>query len=145
MTKLYQDSDLKLWIKKHEGLKLFPYKDTLGNWTIGWGRNLNNGIYLNEAELMFQNDLDFTITELEHYDWFNEAPVNVQKALVNMNFNLGITKLLTFKKMIDALSAKNWTQASIEALNSKWARQVGNRAKDIALMIREGNAATGTN
>ena len=39
-----------------------------------------------------------------------------------------------------ALTAKDYTKASIEALDSKWATQVGQRAKDVALMMRQGNA-----
>jgi len=62
----------------------------------------------------------------------------VKNALLNMCFNLGINRLLGFKKMVAALQEKNFTLAAKEALNSKWAEQVGERAKDIALMIRQG-------
>ena len=54
-----------------------------------------------------------------------------------MNFNLGINKLSQFHGMISALEAKNYTLAAQEALNSLWAKQVGDRAKQIAVMISE--------
>lgn len=57
---------------------------------------------------------------------------------MNMCFNLGISRLKGFKRMIVALEKKNYTVAAMEALDSKWSTQVGQRAKDIALMIREG-------
>lgn len=132
------DEQLEAWIKKCEGLKLETYVDTTGHLTVGWGRNLDNGIRLDEAELMFQNDLKQATQELKECPWFLDLPDGVQKALINMNFNLGIHKLSTFKKMIAALVDKNYTLAAIEALDSLWAKQVGERAKDIALMIRQG-------
>jgi lysozyme len=130
--------DLQQWIKTCEGLDLNSYVDTNGHLTIGWGRNLENGIRLNEAELMFQNDLQQAIRSLENFNWYNKQPTGVKNALINMNFNLGIHKLLGFKNMIMALEDLDYTKAAQEALNSKWASQVGTRAKDVALMIREG-------
>ena len=130
--------DLELWIKNCEGLDLHTYVDTNGHVTVGWGRNLENGIRLDEAELMFKNDLEQTISELQACDWFTIQPPGVRNALINMNFNLGITKLNGFKKMIAALQAKDYTTAALEALDSRWANQVHKRANDIAVMIRAG-------
>jgi lysozyme len=132
------DPQTQAWIKKCESLQFKPYTDTTGHLTIGWGRNLENGIRLDEAELMFQNDLAHAIHELEELSWYTIQPEHVKNALVNMNFNLGIPKLLKFRKMIEALKSRDYTNAAIEALDSLWARQVGQRAKDVALMIREG-------
>ncbi len=132
-------NELKLWIKKGESLKLKPYIDSTGKITIGWGRNIqDNGISVEEAQFMFNNDFYNAQQELQSFKWFTKQPENVQAALINMNFNLGITKLLGFKKMIAALDEGDYTNAALEALDSKWAIQIGQRAKDIALMIREG-------
>ncbi len=133
--------NLKEWIKHHEGLRLHPYTDTVGKITIGYGRNLqDNGISKAEAELLFQDDFQRCQNELGHFRWYNQSPEHIQNALINMCFNLGIYRLLGFKKMIAALIDKDYTQAAIEALNSKWAKQVGQRAKDVALMMRQGDA-----
>jgi lysozyme len=126
------------WIKHCEGLKTQTYIDSTGHITIGWGRNLSNGISLDEAELLFQNDFNRAVNELTQYTWYQIQPQSVKDALINMNFNLGIERLLSFKKMIKALSIKDYTNAAVEALDSTWANQVGQRARDIALMIREG-------
>ena len=126
------------WIKNYEGFQDHPYLDTRKHVNIGWGRNLENGISVDEAELMFQNDLNRSIKELEQYAWYQIQPQNVKNALINMNFNLGITKLIEFTHMITALINRDYTQAATEALNSDWAKEVGQRAKDIALMIRQG-------
>lgn len=132
------DATTQKWIKHYEGLDLHLYTDTTGHTTIGWGRNLDKGISLDEAELMFKNDLNEAVSELEAFYWFNELPPSVQNALVNMNFNLGITEFLTFSDMIHALIAKDYTKAAQAVLDSLWAKEVGQRAKDVALMIRQG-------
>jgi lysozyme len=87
---------------------------------------------------MFDNDFARAEAELKQYSWYLIQPQHIKDALMNMNFNMGITRLLGFRKMIAALIDKNYNKAAREALDSKWATQVGQRAKDIALMIRQG-------
>jgi len=130
---------LEQWLKKDEGFDKFPVKDTVGKWTLGHGRNIQDcGISADEAELMLKNDIKKCEQELSQYDWYNISPDNVKMALINMCF-MGIEKLLGFKKMIQALEQKNYTLASIECLNSQWAKQVGKgRSNEVAVMIREG-------
>jgi lysozyme len=65
-------------------------------------------------------------------------PPGVQNALINMCFNLGIDELCMFNAMIKFLEIKDYTNAAKAALESKWAKQVGQRAKDVALMISLG-------
>jgi lysozyme len=131
--------NLKNWIKFHEGCKLRPYKDTVNKITIGYGRNLqDNGISIQEAELLFDNDYNRCLKDLSQFDWYTDQPEHVQNALMNMCFNLGINKLLRFKRMIVALKEKDYTNAAIEALDSDWAKQVKSRARDVALMMRQG-------
>lgn len=133
-------TELKEWIKGHEKFKSYPYLDTTGHTTIGWGRNLDaKGISLEEGELMINNDINEVTNQLRSYSWYLTQPKNVQYALVNMCFNLGLAGLLGFRKMIRALIAKDYTAAAQEALNSKWAEQVGQRAKDVAVMLRSGD------
>jgi lysozyme len=133
------EEQLEAWIKKDEGLNLHYYIDTTGHGTIGWGRDIQDcGIRIDEAELMFQNDFKQTKQELEQHSWYTMQPQGVQFALINMNFNLGITKLLEFTGMINALEQKNYVLAAKMALDSLWAKQVHDRANQIALMIREG-------
>lgn len=131
--------DLKKWIKTHEGYDSHPYTDTVGKLTIGYGRNIeDNGISQAEGDFLFDNDFARCEKELAPFPWYVNQPQNIQYALMNMCFNLGIGRLLGFKKMIMALTAKDYTKAALEALDSKWANQVGDRAKDIAIMMKQG-------
>lgn len=118
---------------------LLPYTDTVDKLTIGYGRNLDdNGISQDEADYMFENDFKRCQDDLSKCSWYVNQPEGVQSALMNMCFNLGLPRLTGFKRMIAALEEKNYTLAAQEALDSKWATQVGKRAKDVAIMLREG-------
>jgi len=131
---------LKEWMKHDEGYKNIPYVCSEGKLTIGYGRNLQDrGISKEEAEFMLENDMKSTEKDLLTCQWYLDAPSSVKDALFNMCFNLGLPRLLGFKKMIQAIKDKDYTKASIEALDSRWAKQVHDRAKAIAVMIREGN------
>lgn len=128
---------LESWIKMHEGYSEKPYKDTKNKLTIGWGRNLEDrGISQDEANLMLSNDIKLCLRQLSDYDWYVQAIPDVKWALIDMCFNMGLPRLLGFKKMIAALKVKDYTKAAIEALDSKWAQDVPERAKDVAMMIR---------
>lgn len=121
-------------LERDEGVRLKPYLDTVGKTTIGVGRNLtDNGITAAEARVLLQNDLFRVANELDRVaPWWREMSQLRQNALVNMAFNLGLPRLLTFKKMMLALQNGNFETAWAEAMGSKWAAQVGERANRIA-------------
>jgi lysozyme len=127
-------------LKKHEGLRLKPYTDTVGKLTLGVGRNLEDkGITEQEALFMLNNDVDYFYNKLRSsIGWFwalNDARQNV---LVNMAFNLGVGGLLSFKKTLALIGEAKFEKAASEMLNSKWAKQVGYRAEELAEQMRTG-------
>ena len=129
------------WIKEHEGLRLKPYRDTIGKLTIGYGRNLEDiGLSLEEAEALLRNDLSRCEAELrEVLGETYEALSPVRKAvLLDMIYNLGKSRFLGFKRMIAALKAGDFSRAAEEMLDSRWAAQVGRRAQFLAEKMREG-------
>ena len=123
-----------------EGFSLEPYKDTVGALTIGYGRNLDAvGIDKDEAAYLLRNDLKRALHSLDrHLPWWRDLSQKRQCAMANMTFNLGIIGLLNFKKMLTALKKRDYSLAADEALDSKWATQVGSRADRIANLIRQG-------
>jgi lysozyme len=126
-------------LKRHEGRRLKPYLCTADKLTIGYGRNLDdNGISEDEALYLLQNDIDACYSELNVFNWFQELDQVRQEALVDMRFNLGLPRFLSFKKMIARLIAKEYSQAAEEIINSLYAKQVGDRANEIAYMIERG-------
>jgi len=128
-------------IKRHEGFRKYPYRDTMGHLTIGYGHNLDAlGITRKQAEVIFRDDLRRAIDMARsvcqaHGIAFAELPAPAKVALTDMAFNLG-AKLYEFKHMLSAIAEGNWEQAAEEALDSVWAKQVGRRAEDVAELLR---------
>jgi lysozyme len=123
---------------RDEGLRLKPYKDTVGKLTIGIGRNLDDvGITENEARYLLENDIGVAMSELDREAlWWRDLPEPAQRGLVNMCFNLGWPRLSKFMGMLGALEAGDYHSAAEEALDSRWSAQVGDRARRIADLYR---------
>tara|TARA_B110000879_G_C10757866_1_gene350419 strand:+ start:109 stop:519 length:411 start_codon:yes stop_codon:yes gene_type:complete len=129
---------LRETITRHEGSRLQMYQDSLGIWTIGVGHNIQEkGISPQVMELMLDEDLLEAISELKRsVSFFSKMPQQVQEALVNLSFNLGIPRLMQFKKTLALLREGDFESAADELLDSRYAEQVGRRALEIADMIR---------
>jgi lysozyme len=126
-------------LQRHEGLRLKPYKCTAGKLSIGYGRNLDDmGISEVEAMVMLRNDIEQCYQELEMFSWFSDLDQVRQEALVDMLFNLGLPTFLEFKKTLKFVAEGKYSQAAEEMLRSKWANQVGDRAKELAYMVDTG-------
>lgn len=126
---------------RHEGFMSKPYEDTTGHITIGVGRNLDSvGLSRDEVLYLLNNDIERCDRELRHnFRWYLTLCRVRQDALINLCFNLGITRLLTFKKALAAMEQGNFELAAEEFLDSKWAKQVGStRSEDIAHMVSSG-------
>lgn len=128
-------------LQRHEGLRLKPYRDSVGKWTIGYGRNLDDrGISEDEAGFMLDNDIDQVVAELERMPLYLSLDSIRQVVLANMAFNMGVPTLLEFRRMLGALARGEWNRAADEMLDSKWARQVGDRAVELSELMRTGEA-----
>ena len=129
-------------LKRHEGSRTHVYECPAGYMTIGVGRNIdpNGGLGLSEDEIdyLLENDIRRCERELGRFSWFDDLDMIRQDALINMCFNLGFTRLLKFTNMLAAVAEGKYKLAAAEALNSKWAKQVGQRSKDIAHMLEFG-------
>ncbi|RJE76979.1 hypothetical protein CWB96_06370 [Pseudoalteromonas citrea] len=131
---------LKAQLICHEGLLCKPYTCTAGKLTIGVGRNLEDrGITEQEAEYLLDNDIHSVLSEVANeIPIFNNVSEVRQLVLLNMAFNLGVGGLKKFKKMLAALCVEEFNLAAQEMLNSKWAKQVGHRANELADMMAQG-------
>lgn len=134
--------DMLLAAKKllieHEGYRANLYRDSLGIQTIGVGWNIDQTpMRDDEIQLRLTNDITYFYSSLMQYDWFKHLDANRQLAIIDMAF-MGIKRLLGFTKMIIALGFGHYDEAASEALNSKWAQQVGKRAEDVANILRTG-------
>jgi len=152
-------------IKRHEGRnKENPnraYPDPIYGSkipTIGWGYNLKKSVAKQEIEslgldynsvvsgkielseeqieFLFQRDLARAIEDAKQYlSNFSEQPSAVKNIIVDMSFNLGMTRLSNFVKLRDALIRKDYKSAAEEMKNSKWYKQVGDRGIELYTMM----------
>jgi lysozyme len=127
-------------IIRHEGLRLKPYHDSAGKLSIGVGRNLDDkGIREDEAIMMLMHDIsDATSDAAALVDNFHLLDEVRQRVLVDMAFNLGRTRLGTFRRMIEAVRNNRFEEAAAEMVNSRWYRQVGERGMRLEYMMRSG-------
>lgn len=132
--------DLLEQLKRDEGLRLQPYRDSVGKLTIGYGRNLDDvGISGEEAEILLEHDAERAWKALySRLPWVINLDEVRRAVLVNMAFNLGIAGLLQFKNTLALAESGKYREAAAEMLKSKWAQQVGERAARLARQMESG-------
>lgn len=123
-----------------EGRRALVYIDTVGKLTGGVGRNLTDRPFFDdEIALMLKNDIDLAEKDLDRFiPWWRQLSEARQNVLANMCFNLGIKRLQQFVNMLDHARAGRYDGAAAEMLDSKWAKQVGDRARRLAELMRKG-------
>jgi len=135
-------------LKIDEGVVYEIYKDHLGYPTFGVGHlvldsdpehgaDVGTPVDEDRVKDCFDKDLEIAISEchaLYTEESFNDFPGEVQEILVNMMFNMGRTRLSKFKKFNAALHEGDWAEAAVEGRDSRWHKQVTNRAE--RLMVR---------
>ena len=156
----YNITELLDQIVEHEGLELMPYEDSLGIETIGIGRNLKDrgiseeelghmgkditslyewGLTKEQAYYLAENDIKIVEKEVcEKHPCVIELDEVRQRIIIDMAFNMGVPRLGKFKKMWKAIDNKDFPSAKIEMLDSRWAKQVGNRAVRLSNAMETG-------
>jgi lysozyme len=145
-------------VKKHEGVKPKVYTDSRGYKTVGVGMKLSRGdadtvlksvganpaavksgkqaLSPDQMDKILIKDLMTSKSSMERVmPNFTSLPPDIQGVLIEMNFNLGTTGLLKFKKFLDYIKGGKYQEASEEMLRSAWAKQVGDRAKVLADVV----------
>ena len=128
-------------LKRHEGIRTHAYQCTANMTTVGVGRNIDEdgglGLSIDEIEFLLENDIRRCKQELIALPWFPEIDSVRQDALINMCFNLGMTRLLGFKNALTAMSVGDYDKAADEFMDSRWAKQTPNRANAMAKTMKE--------
>ena len=127
-------------LKTDEGCKYEIYLDHLGLPTFGIGHLVTErdpeyqkevGTVVDEIRVneVFEQDIQVTVDECKilFVDWTN-LPEEVKLITANMMFNMGRPRLSKFKKMIQAIKDENWYEAGNQMQDSRWYKQVTNRA-----------------
>lgn len=134
-------------VDREESCRLTAYLDSLGVWTIGWGRadaGVAEGMTCTQAEADGWRDAHVrsVIASFDaHLAWWRDLAVPRQAVLVEMAYQMGFDGLLAFHDMIVALKRDAWSAAADAMLDSKWARSDSPaRAKREAAQMRTGVA-----
>lgn len=125
--------------KHFEGFKNQVYKDTLGNLTVGYGTHLYEGKKIPQEAVVAMFEFDYTISEKEYNNLYLSDLDAVRKAvIIDLIYNMGVYRVTKFRKMLDAISSRNYERAANELLNSEYAEQTKTRAQVNADMLRTG-------
>ena len=139
---------LRLELEADEGCKYEIYLDHLGLPTFGIGHLVTEddpehgqevGTEVSEERVaeVFEQDVQVTLDECQRlYDDFDDLPEEVQLIIANMMFNMGRPRLSQFKGMKAGVDARDWNQAADEMVDSRWYKQVTNRAERLVTRMR---------
>jgi lysozyme len=146
---------------RDEGERLAAYRDSEDLLTIGIGRCIDRVPFTPEeaemcgcvgmedystleisreaAAFLFANDVQKYVSAVRHaLPWSRQLDEARFGVLVNMAFNMGIGGLLGFKKFLASMKAGDWHNATLHMMNSKWAHQVGDRARRLREQVQTG-------
>ena len=134
---------LKEKIKIHEGFRDTIYLDTLNKKTIGYGHLIvhedkfveGKAYPKKELEALFDKDFEKGWNLMVQFCEVNNLRSisdDAKEILCEMIFQMGYSGVGKFKNMIKALQNRDYTKASIEMLDSRWAKQTPNRAKELS-------------
>ena len=132
--------ELREEIKRDEGSVHSVYLDHLTLPTTGighliteqdeeYGKPVGTEVSEDRVNELFATDIEVTISECkELFDNFDDLPEEVQKICANMMFNMGRPRLSGFKKFCAAIADEDWLECAVQMEDSRWHKQVTNRA-----------------
>ena len=126
-------------IKREESYRRFPYTDTVGKWTWGYGWNLEaEGVDEDIAAMVCERKINKIIASLRQaYSWFDALSVPRQGVLINMAYQMGLFGLSQFSDTLTRIENGDYGGASKGMLNSKWATQTPQRAIRLSEQMRK--------
>jgi len=141
-------NELREELKEDEGCKYEIYLDHLGlptfgighlvtEWDEEYGKPVGTPVSEERVNNCFKVDVQGTISECQKlFNNFDDLPEEVQKICANMMFNMGRPRLSGFKKFIAALENKDWQECAVQMEDSRWHKQVTNRANRLISRMR---------
>lgn len=156
----YDRAAMRAELRVDEGERLRVYRCTAGKLTIGVGRNLDDvgirpaeterlgiskttvirdGITAAQSAALLDGDLDEVERGLDRQlPWWRTLDPVRQRVIVNMAFNLGVPGLLKFRNTLALIRRGDYASAAVAMGQSRWADQVGDRAKRLQSMMKTG-------
>ena len=121
----------------HLGLATFGIGHLVTEWDEEYGWEVGTPVSEDRCNEVFDSDIQIVLADCEQlYSDFNELPEEVQRIIANMMFNMGRPRLSKFKGMKAGVDARDWNKAADEMVDSRWYRQVTNRAERLVKRMR---------
>ena len=121
----------------HLGLATFGIGHLVTEWDEEYGWEVGTPVSDDRCKEVFDSDIQIVLADCEQlYPDFNELPEEVQRIIANMMFNMGRPRLSKFKGMKAGVDARDWNKAADEMVDSRWYRQVTNRAERLVERMR---------
>jgi lysozyme len=139
---------LRKELEVDEGCRYEVYLDHLGNPTFGIGhlvvqgdpergKDISTQVTADRVHEAFDNDIVTVLSDCRKlYEDFYDLPEEAQRIIANMMFNMGYTRLSKFRGMKRGVDSRDWNAAADEMVDSRWYRQVTNRANRLVERMR---------
>ena len=133
-------------VKKHEGFRDTVYLDTLSKRTVGYGHlcvedHWEDGKKYDKEYLedILEKDLQSAIDQTQDKCSNLKISDDAKTIICEMIFQLGGNGVSKFRKMWQALQQDppDYAEASVQMLDSRWAKQTPNRANEMASHMKE--------
>lgn len=127
----------------HDGEAVTKGKEIKGYVTIGVGFLVDNRLGGGVPDEVMDFWLDYLVKQFKEelnyaIPFFKDLDNVRQDVLTNMAFQLGVPNLKAFVNTLRLIEEGKYKEASVEMLNSKWARQTPERAKRLSEAMRTG-------
>jgi len=132
-------------IMDHEGFRKKIYKDSLGKKTIGYGHlvtkkdNFKEGIEYTKTELLnlFHKDLEKAREGANQLvGHITELHIEAKNCIIEMVFQLGTRGVRKFTKLLLALEEKDYFEAHVQMLDSRWSKQTPKRCSELSEIMK---------
>jgi len=121
----------------HLGLPTFGIGHLITEWDPEYGSAVGTKVSEERVKEAFGRDVLIVVEDCKKlYKKFDSLPEEVQLIIANMMFNMGRTRLSKFKGMKKGVLAGDWNAAADEMVDSKWYKQVTNRADRLVKRMR---------
>ena len=141
-------------IKAAEGFRALPYRDINRYWTIGYGHLISTDVTLTYDQALTLSNAAWSIGQAtaaiepaiascrlsldRAFPWFHNLYSSRQESFIELCYNMGINRLSKFANLLKFAESMQWVMVAVELMDSLYARQVGARAKRIAIELGTG-------
>ena len=134
----YDEGNVKMVYLDHLGLPTFGIGHLIRESDPEHGWKVGTEVSDDRCVAAFNEDIETVVSDCHKlYPDFEDLPEEVKRIIANMMFNMGYGRLSKFKGMKAGVDAKDWNKAADEMVDSRWYKQVTNRAQRLVDRMRQ--------